>query len=88
VPVFLWQYHRYFGNPILCNATGRCPSPPSPSPISNSTLHNANVPAIVGGVVGGLFVAAGFTLVLIYVFCYKPPTTSGGGGSGLWVYSS
>ncbi|CAK9198229.1 unnamed protein product [Sphagnum troendelagicum] len=86
----------YLGNPMLCNATGGCPpppspsriSPPSPSPISNSTLHSANVPAIVGGVVGGLFVAAAFTLVLIYVFCYKHPTTSGGGGSGLWVYSS
>ncbi|KAH9544829.1 hypothetical protein CY35_12G015600 [Sphagnum magellanicum] len=73
----------YFGNPILCNATGRCLSPPSPSPISNSTLHKANVPAIVGGVVGGLFVAAGFTLVLIYAFFYKRPTTSRGGGSVL-----
>ncbi len=48
---------------MLCNAIGGCPSPPSPpspsrisppspSPISNSTLHSANVPAIVGGVVG------------------------------------
>ncbi len=91
---------------MLCNAIGRCPSPPSPpspSPVSNnSTRHSANVPAIVGGVVGGLFVAAAFTLVLIYVFCYKRLTTSaggggsslcptpsaGGGGSGLWVYSS
>ncbi|CAM6038066.1 unnamed protein product [Sphagnum compactum] len=73
---------QYSGNPLLCNANGGCPSPPSPSPISNSTLHNATVPAIVGGVVGGLFVAAALTLVLIYVFCYKRPTTSGGGGSG------
>ncbi len=102
---------------MLCNAIGRCPSPPSPSrisppspsrisppspsPVSNSTRHSANVPAIVGGVVGGLFVAAAFTLVLIYVFCYKRlttsavgggsslcPTPSAGGGSGLWVYSS
>ncbi|CAK9861381.1 unnamed protein product [Sphagnum jensenii] len=104
---------EYSGNPMLCNAIGGCPSPPSPpspsrisppspSPISNSTRHSANVPAIVGGVVGGLFVAAAFTLVFIYVFCYKRPTTSagggglslcpttsaGGGGSGLWVYSS
>ncbi|CAM6012137.1 unnamed protein product [Sphagnum balticum] len=67
---------EYFGNPLLCNATGGCPSPPSRSPISNSTLHKVNVPAIVAGVVGGLFV----TLVLIYVFCYKHPTTSAGGG--------
>jgi hypothetical protein len=103
VPVFLWQYRRDFGNPLLCNATGGCPSPASPSPISNSTLHNgnaspspisnstlhnANVLAIVGGVIGGLFVAAAITLVLIYVFCYKRPTKSGGGGSGLWDYSS
>ncbi|CAK9198231.1 unnamed protein product, partial [Sphagnum troendelagicum] len=74
---------EYFGNPKLCNATLGCPSPPSPSPISNSTLHSANVSAIVGGVVGGLFVAAGLTLVLIYVFCYKRPTTSGGGGGSV-----
>ncbi|KAH8944918.1 hypothetical protein BDL97_12G012200 [Sphagnum fallax] len=70
------------GNPLLCNVTSGCPSfsPPTPSPISNSTNHNTNMAAIVGGVVGGMFVAVAITLTLIYVFCYKRPTKSGGGG--------
>jgi hypothetical protein len=72
--------------------TSGCPSSsqPTPIPISNSTNHSTNIPAIVGGVVGALFVVAvAMTLTLIYVFCYKCPTKSGGGGGpGLWVYSS
>jgi hypothetical protein len=70
---------RDFGNPLLCNVTSGCPSSPTPNPISSSTNHNTNMAAIVGGVVGGLFVAVAITLTLIYVFCYKRPTKSGGG---------
>lgn len=35
---------------------------------NNSVHHNNNVPTVVGGVGGGLFVAGTITLVLIYVF--------------------
>lgn len=69
-----------FGNPLLCNVANGCLSPPTPSPISNSTLHHTKVLPIVGGVVGGLFVVIAITLTLIYIFCYKRPTKSGGGG--------
>jgi hypothetical protein len=52
---------------------------------NNSTHSNNNVPAVVEGVVAGMFVVA--ALVLIYVLCHKRSTRSGG-GSGLWVYLS
>jgi hypothetical protein len=74
-----------FGNPQLCNLTSGCP--PSTGQ-NNTTHHNNTVLPVVGGVVGGLFVAAAIALVTIYVFCHKQSTRSGG-GSGLWfVYLS
>jgi hypothetical protein len=35
---------------------------------NNGVHHKKNVPTVVGGAVGGLFVADTITLVLIYVF--------------------
>ncbi|CAM6031767.1 unnamed protein product [Sphagnum compactum] len=69
------------GNPQLCIMTSGCA--PSTGQ-NNSTHHNNTVLPVVGGVVGGLFVAAAISLVTIYVFCHKRSTRSGG-GSGLWV---
>jgi hypothetical protein len=58
---------------------------------NSSMHHNNNVPAIVRGVVGGLFVADTIiALILIYVFffwSYKHSTRLGG-GLDVWVYLS
>ncbi len=51
--------------------------------------HNNNVPAIVRGVVGGLFVADTIALILtcVFFFGYKHSMRLGG-GSDVWVYLS
>ncbi len=79
-------YCRDFGNPQLCNMTSGCPpsTGQNNSTHNNSTHRNNTLLPVVGGVVGGLFVAGAIALVTIYVFCHKRSTRSGG-GSGLWV---
>ncbi|CAK9258910.1 unnamed protein product [Sphagnum jensenii] len=71
------SYSLDFGNPQLCNVTSGCPPPSMGNGQNNSTHRNNNVPAVVGGVVAGMFMVV--TVVLIYNFCHKHSTRSRGG---------